>query len=274
LRRQAVWTYSIPVQSTLADSIDVEHRPPAAAPAAVAGGTNVPRLAPETLHPSLWLGHQLGRHSDTGIPSGYPTLDAELPGRGWPRRCLTELLLARAGIGELRLLAPALVGAQSRHVILFDPPMQLAASVLQSYGFDLDQVLVVTTRTKALPAGDSLWSLEQALKSGHVGAVVAWLPPRLRAERVRRLQLAAHNHDGAAFVFRESAVADRPSASPLRLALRAAGADRLRIDVVKRRGSPKIEPLVLDLPSALSAAAKRRSAAASATRPAVRMATA
>jgi len=56
--------------------------------------------------------------------------------------------------------------------------------------------------------------------------------------------------------------------------LRAAGADRLRIDVVKRRGPPKIEPLVLDLPSALSAAAKRRSAAASATRPAVRMATA
>ena len=84
----------------------------------------------------------------------------------------------------------------------------------------------------------------------------------------------AHNHDGPAFVFRESAVADRPSASPLRLALRAAGADRLRIDVVKRRGPPKVEPLVLDLPSVLSAAAKRRSAAASATRPAVRMATA
>jgi protein ImuA len=97
---------------------------------------------------------------------------------------------------------------------------------LDSYGFDLDQVLVVTTRTKALPAGDSLWSLQQALKSGHVGAVVAWLPPRLRAERVRRLQLAAHNHDGAAFVFRESAVADRPSASPLRRALRAGGAKR------------------------------------------------
>ena len=54
------------------------------------------------------------------------------------------------------------------------------------------------------PGSDSLWALEQALKSGHVGAVVAWLPPRLRAERLRRLQLAAHSHDGPAFVMREA----------------------------------------------------------------------
>jgi protein ImuA len=240
------------VQSTLAETVDVDHPPVRPA------GTEVPRPAPATLHPSLWLGHQLGRQSDAGMPSGFPALDAQLPSRGWPRRCLTELLLARGGIGEIRLLAPTLIRAQSRYVMLFDPPMQLAAAVLESYGLDLDQVLVVSTRTRALPAGDSLWSLEQTLKSGHVGAVVAWLPPRLRAERVRRLQLAAHNHDGPAFVLREIAVADRPSASPLRLALCAGGADRLRIDVVKRRGPPKLEPLLLDLPSVLSAAAKRR----------------
>ena len=46
----------------------------------------------------------------------------------------------------------------------------------------------------------------------------------------------------------------------------------LRIDVVKRRGPPKLEPLMLDLQSVLSAAATRRSAAASATKSAVRMA--
>ncbi len=65
---------------------------------------------------------------------------------------------------------------------------------------------------------------------------------------------------GAAFVVQESAVASRPSASPLRLALRAGGADRLRIDIVKRRGPPKLEPLPLDLTERLAAAAKRRSA--------------
>lgn len=242
--------------TTLDDLVRDAEQPSARRPA----HAQAARIAPETLHPSLWLGHQLGRQSDAAVSSGFSALDAELPGGGWPRRCLTELLLPHPGIGEIRLLAPALMSAQGRVVILFDPPPQLAAEVLQSYGFDLDQLLIVTTRTHSLPGSDSLWSFEQTLKSGQSGAVLAWLPPRLRAERIRRLQLAANNHDGVAFVVREPAVANRPSAAPLRLALRAAGADRLRIDIVKRRGPPTLHPLLLELPSALPAAAKRRSA--------------
>lgn len=162
-------------------------------------------------------------------------------------------------------MAPALTSAQARTVMLFDPPMQLDAAVLTSYGFDLDQLLVVRTGSRTPPGSHSLWSLEQAMKSGHVGAVLAWRPPRLRAERLRRLQLAAHNHDGVAFVVRETSVADQPSASPLRLSLRAGGVDRLRIGVVKRRGPALLEPLLLELPSVL-AAAKRRSIVAPTTR--------
>ena len=41
--------------------------------------------------------------------SGFAALDAELPGGGWPRRVLSELLLPHPGVGEIRLLAPALV---------------------------------------------------------------------------------------------------------------------------------------------------------------------
>ena len=102
-------------------------------------------------------------------------------------------------------------------------------------------------------------SLEQALKSGHVGAVLAWLPPRLRAERLCRLQLAAQAHDGPAFVLRESAAAQRPTAAPLRLALRPAGADVLAVRVLKRRGPPLDVPVQIDLPPVLSGAAQRRS---------------
>ena len=242
------------MQSTLAELVPKIGRPPTAAVPAAA-----PRRAPETLHPALWLGHQLGRQVDAAVVSGYPVLDAELPGGGWPRQCLTELLIPHPGVGELRLIAPALAQSQAKVVMLFDPPMELDAAGLMRFGFDLDQLVVVKTRSRTLPGTDSLWSLEQALKSGHVGAVVAWLPPRLRAERIRRLQLASHNHDGIAFVFREMAVADRPSASPLRISLRAGGVDRIRVDVLKRRGPPLLEPLHVDLPSVLSAAARRRS---------------
>ena len=215
----------------------------------------------ETLHPALWLGHQLGRQADDAVPSGFASLDAALPGHGWPKRCLSELLVPHAGIGEIRLIAPSLSATQADRVVMFfDPPLELQANVLASLGLDLDRLLVVLTKTSG-KAGTSLWALEQALKSGHVGAVGAWLPPRLRAESIRRLQLAAHNHDGIAFVFREADLQDRPSAAPLRLALRAAGADRLHVHVVKRRGPPLLEPVTLELPPVLSAAAKRRSKA-------------
>ncbi len=233
------------------------------------------RRAPETLHPALWLGHQLGRSGSHAVPSGFAALDAELPGGGWPRRVLSELLLPHAGVGEIRLLAPALVAAQraGRLVMVFDPPAALSATALARLGLDLDELLVVNTRSRVVPGSDSLWALEQALKSGHVGAVVAWLPPRLRAERLRRLQLAAHNHDGAAFVLREAAAAARPTASPLRLALQAGGVDRLQLRILKRRGPPLEAPLQLALPAVLSNAARRRSQSVGEVAPALPAAT-
>jgi len=234
-------------------------------PAAVSpSSSTAARPAPETLHPALWLGHQLGRQAVDAVASGFPELDAQLPGGGWPRRALTELLLPHPGIGELRLLAASLAALQGsgRLVMLFDPPAPLAAGALVQLGLDVAQLLVIHTRAAThaatIPAADSLWAQEQALKSGHVGAVLAWLPPRLRAERLRRLQLAAQAHDGPAFVLRESAAALQPSAAPLRLALSPGGADRLSLRVLKRRGPPLSQPLVLDLPPVLCEAALRR----------------
>ncbi|MEP7057364.1 MAG: translesion DNA synthesis-associated protein ImuA [Caldimonas sp.] len=222
-------------------------------------------LAPETLHPALWLGHQIGRSVEAALPSGFAALDRELPGGGWPRRVLTELLLAHPGIGEIRLLSACLVAIQQagRLVMLFDPPAALSAWALADLGFDVDQLLIVNTRTRVVPGSDSLWALEQSLKSGHVGAVLAWLPPRLRAERLRRLQLSAHNHDGPAFVLRESATALRPTATPLRLALQPRGADVLEVRILKRRGPPLAAGLKLALPPVLSNAARQRAQAGS-----------
>jgi protein ImuA len=230
---------------------------------ALPAGRPGPAILPETLHPALWLGHQLGRTAAQALPSGFAALDAQLPGGGWPRRVLTELLLPHPGVGEVRLLAPCLAACQrsGRLVMLFDPPAALSAWALVQLGFDVEQLLVIHTRARLIPGSDSLWALEQALKSGHVGAVLAWLPPRLRAERLRRLQLAAHTHDGPAFVLRELAAQQRPSAAPLRLALRAAGADTLALRLLKRRGPPLEAPLQIALPPVLSGVARQRALA-------------
>src|SRR5206468_3010102 len=145
--------------------------------------------------------------------TGHAALDAALPDAGWPARVLTELLLPHAGIGELRLLAPALAALQhqqQRSVMLFDPPALPFGAACSACGLDLQQLYVVQSRDARrgrahglLPAADVLWALEQALKSGHVGAVLAWLPARLPADALRRLQLAAQGHDGPAFVLRD-----------------------------------------------------------------------
>lgn len=256
---------------------------PSAAPAAIEGtdpkaAPVFDRRHPETLHPALWRGHQLGRHGGQGLASGFAELDAQLPGGGWPRRALSELLLAHPGVGEIRLLAPALAAVQQagRVVMLFDPPAALSGWALADMGLDVERLLLIQAATQVpvdvsgRPGGPlrpvevqaRLWALEQALKSGHVGAVLAWLPPRLSPDRVRRLQLAAQAHDGPAFVLREAAAQGQPSASPLRLGLRAAGVDQLAISVFKRRGPPLLQPLHLRLPAMLSPVAARRAAAA------------
>ncbi len=207
----------------------------------------------EHLHPALWRASQLGRGREAVQASGYAALDAELPGGGWPQRAITELLLAGPGRGEIRLLAPALarVGAAGRGVLLIGPPAEPCAQALEELGLDLARCVVIR-------GADLLWPLEQALRSGQVGALVAWAPASLKGEALRRLQLAAQSHDGPAFIVREPAVAAHPSPAPLRLLLSQAGPDALAVRLLKRRGPVHDAALQLALPPVLSETARQR----------------
>lgn len=236
------------------------------------------RPAPEDLHPALWRAFQMGRLAQApqgSVASGYDELDAQLPGGGWPAHALTELLLPRAGVGELRLLAPALAAlqGQGRGLMWFDPPAEPCAWALGELGISVKHLVLVRSRPMVktqprqraggmAPAADVLWALEHALKSGHLGAALAWLPAypgsRLPADALRRLQLAAQAHDGPVFLFRSDAERARPSPAPLRLLLQCAGPDALQVQLLKRRGPPLQQPLWLELPPVLSAAALER----------------
>src|SRR5256885_11413935 len=74
--------------------------------------------------PDIWRGDGLSPVGAQTLPCGFPGLDAELPGGGWPAGALTEILPAHEGIGELRLLGPALAGLSRRglRLVSLAPP--------------------------------------------------------------------------------------------------------------------------------------------------------
>ncbi len=197
---------------------------------------------------SVWAGAQFAAPSQPALPTGYPALDAELPGGGWPASGLTELLLDAPGSGEWRLLAPVLrTQAAMRPVICIAPPLQPYAPALQALGLPLQRFVWVTPPDAAHAAADAAWALEQALRSGGCGTALWW--GEATAPMLRRLHLAAREHGCLLLALRPLAARNQSSPAPLRLACMPAAQGRLAVSVFKRRGPAQSQPLLLVLPA-------------------------
>ena len=197
-------------------------------------------------NPHVWRGSSQSG-TQTGLASGYAKLDRHLPGGGWPQQALTEILTEQYGIGELRLLVPALARLSAAHadpeyaepgwIAWIAPPFQPYAPALQQCGIDLSRILIVR------PKDDSelLWSAEQALSSGTCAAVLLW-PHTLDDQASRRLQLAAEKGHSWAIAFRPLAARQQPTAAALRLELQTTG-QGTHVHILKSRGG---RPTVLN----------------------------
>ena len=192
-------------------------------------------------HSAIWRGSDLARVGAPSVATGFPELDAELPGGGWPAGALTEILPAHEGIGELRILGPALasLSAKGCHLAWIAPPHLPYAPALAAAGIDLAQLLVVKTRS----AKETLWATEQALRSHACGAVLAW-PQLVRYPELRRLAIAAEGGRSLVLLFREPRAANESSPAALRIALAAANGG-LAVHILKRRGGPLDRPVLL-----------------------------
>ncbi|MGD2083129.1 MAG: translesion DNA synthesis-associated protein ImuA [Chromatiales bacterium] len=195
----------------------------------------------------LWRGRTPSPTARDGISSGFAGLDALLPGAGWPRDALVEVLAEGPGRGGLDLVMPAVarLSRGDRWVALISPPLMPYAPGWAGAGVNLSHLLLVH-------AGDEqerLWALEQALRSGVCSAVLSWAG-NLRPERLRRLQLAAETGGATGFLFRPPSAARSPS--PAHLRVRATPrAQGLEVRVLKCRGGWPAGPLRLDAPAGL-----------------------
>ena len=211
----------------------------------------------------LWRARELPMHqiADAGIGTGFPALDDALVDHGWPPAGLVELLSEDYGIGELRLLSPALATLSStddRCIAWVNPPHLPYAPALQAAGIDPARVLMVHANDHA----ETLWALEQSSKSGACSAVLGWLhEPKLRFTEIRRLQFAAKQGRTWANLFRPIGASGEASAAELRLRLGPLSEDRLNVDIVKRRGGWPLHGIALPLESGLTQRRRRLSQA-------------
>lgn len=191
-------------------------------------------------HPSIWRGRSAAPMES--LPTGYRALDPCLPGGGWPRTGLIEVLVSRFGVGELYLLFPMLAALTrqplARWCVWISPPLEPYAPALAAHGADLERMLVVRAPAGRSVAPEALWAFEQTLGSGASDITLAWAARNPPARALRRLQLAAERGRTLGVLFRPRRAARESSAAVLRLAVepRTGG---VRVTLLKSRGGAR-----------------------------------
>jgi len=188
---------------------------------------------------AVWRGNEHSRAGSTYIASGFESFDAILG--GWPLGTLIELITQREGSGEISVLLPALarLSQDERWIALINPPYIPYAPALFHAGIDIAKIVVIRAGNTA----DTLWSMEQALRSGACSTVLGW-PPAITEQAIRRLQLATETGQALGIYFtRPGAV---PCTSPVPWRLRIDGTmNGICVEVLKRRGGHLTTPICL-----------------------------
>lgn len=211
--------------------------------------TSLDHVLSDPANAAVWRAGELGSSSAQTRDTGYPLLNDVLSGKGWPVGALVEIMQAQAGRHEWGFVAPALAALQreepSKLTVLAGAPHLPFGPALGARQVNMQRMLSVHAPKGQAPS--LLWAAREALQCADVAAVLAWLPDA-RSAHLRRLQIAAHAHNKLLFVFRPLRAQTESSPAPLRLLLEGTVQDtgNLLVHVLKRRGPPLADPLLLD----------------------------
>ncbi len=204
--------------------------------------------------PFLWKGCRSRSRSSAILPTGYRQLDCAFPGGGWPLGVVVELLTETIGIGELRLLLPAIqhLTQNQQQVLMINTPYVPYAPALLSAGLDLSYLPLLMPRDHR----DALWAAEKALTNPACGMVLLWSGHLFGSgtglnenKAVRRLQVAAQVGRSLLVLYRCAEGYRQNQQTPwaaVRLRL-AAKNESLLVDLLKFRGMYKRLCIELDL---------------------------
>ena len=195
-------------------------------------------------HPAIWQARRSNDNHRPVLTTGFRDLDQALAG-GWPVGELSELLVTGWGLGEFRLLTPALgllstATDQSGWIMFVNPPYIPYAPGLSAAGIDVSRIVIVQSANKS----DIFWSIEQSLRSNSFSAVIGFCEAA-DSRSLRRLQLAAETAGCWALLFRPERFCRQRSPAALRMRLTPAHTHGLAVEILKRRGGQPRQ-LVLD----------------------------
>lgn len=180
--------------------------------------------------PQIWTGNDIA--PVRARRTGFAVLDKLLPGHGWPLNSLIELLPLVEGIGEMKLLLPTLkqIACEAQDIVLIRPPHIPYPPAFDHLGLPLNRLIWI----EATSDQDAHWAAEQTLREGIAGAVLLWSDVS-KDVVLRRLQVAARDGNGLAFLYRApgTQVGTSPAALRIRLQPKPNG---IGMDIVKSQG--------------------------------------
>jgi protein ImuA len=198
-----------------------------------------------------------------------PGIDGLIGEPSWPRGCLVEFLAEGRGAGSASLALLASRAAwRDALLIVIDSRRELYVPAAVSLEMNAERTIFI--RPDRPP--DVLWSLEQALRTRGIGAVVCDVE-QLSPQACRRLQLAAEMGGGLGLLLRPARARGQPSFAEYRFLVQplpssdttkvVSPARRWRIELLRARGQFTEGSLVVELhdePGGLCVAAELASA--------------
>lgn len=163
--------------------------------------------------------------------TGCSDMDALLPQGGYEPGSVIEYLRRTPACGASQLALAAAAAAMESSggfLIIVDPDKQFYPPALTGHGIDLAKVIFVRPDSVA----DTIWAIDQALRTDAVAAVVAEVNC-LDDRSARRLQLAAQRGGGLGLLLRRAAARGAPSWAEVQWVVKPAIGDGR-----KRSGAP------------------------------------
>jgi hypothetical protein len=186
--------------------------------------------------PGLCGGSHFSATPRSRVSSGWPALDALLPGHGFFRGSLIEWFSEEpgSGAGSLALTAAREASQEGGAIVILDQRGWFYPPAAAAWGIDLQRLIWLRPPDEA----GGLWALDQALRCRAVAAVWADLP-RLESRWFRRFQLAVESSGNLGFLLRPAQVRGQPSWAEIQLGVQSrpsSSGRRWRVELLRCRG--------------------------------------